>query len=225
MSTLAVTLLALGLIVATPDSPADLPEFSDEIFVVGEGPLVVPVSPGDEVRVDFGVGSLDIRASDAHEVRAEIEVSCRRVKTERCQNYRKRIKVEPVETERGIEIRMTGLRRQILRRLEVTGRVRVPKDSPLAVKIGIGAARIEAGDADVAVRMGIGDLRITKPQETVRSVAVRTGIGDASVRASGEPTRTRRKRLIGAQASWSGDGAAAVAARLRIGDARVVLVD
>ncbi len=218
------TALALSLFVVA-DSPTDLPEFSDEIFVVGDGPLVVPVTPGDSVHVTFGVGELEIRAADAHEVRAEVELSCRRVATERCAKYRKRLKVEPVVTETGLEIRMTGLRRQILRRLEVTGRVRVPKDSPLAVKIGIGAADIQAGEADVAVQMRIGDLRISKPRDSVRSVAVRTGIGDASVRVAGESTHTQRMRLIGARASWAGEGADDVAARLRIGDARVILVD
>ena len=219
------TLLAFSLAALTPDTPADLPEFSEEIFVVGDGPLVVPVSPGDAVKVTFGVGELDIRAADAHEVRAEVELSCRRVETKRCANYRKRLKVEPIVTETGLEIRMSGLRRQVLRRLEVTGRVRVPRDSPLAVKIGIGDADIEAGDADVAVRMGIGDLRISKPRDSARSVAVKTGIGDASVRIPGEGIHTRRMRLIGARANWSGEGEGDVAARLRIGDAKVVLVD
>ena len=224
MSALLPFLLLLQVLSADVDEK--MPAHSEEIFVVGERPFIAPVAPGQPVRIVFGVGELDVRAEPVSEVRAEVRVRCPKSREARCGKVRKRLRVTPKETPEGLEVRISGVNRYTLRRLDISGHIVVPEDSPLAVKAGIGDVDVATGDLGVTVRMGIGDLTVRAPEETVGSVRVRTRIGDASIRSGSSGYNPgKRKALIGAGLRWSGgEGSEQVDVRLRIGDARVILV-
>ncbi len=208
------------------DVDPDMPIHGEEIFVVGNEPFIAPVAQGQPVRVFFGVGELDVRAEPISEVRAEIRVTCPPRREKRCGTVRKKLRVEPKETPEGLEVHISGVRRSILKRLDIEGRVTVPEDSPLFVKAGIGDVDVHAGHRGVEVRMSIGDLNVRAPKESVKSVQVKTRIGDAGLRVGGRHKAGGRRALIGAGLAWKGgEGTEPVRARLRIGDAQVVLVD
>ncbi|MEM6707097.1 MAG: hypothetical protein AAGA81_10785 [Acidobacteriota bacterium] len=223
------TSLLLSLALLALDAPSDLPdermpEHSEEIFVVGGQSLLAPVRSGQQVSVVFQVGELDVEAQPIDEVRAFVEVSCQRARRARCRKAKRRMKVEPVETEDGLEVRLGGVSKSLMRRLRVEAKVLVPEDSPLFVKAGIGDVDIRSGHKPLAVRMGIGDLRVYAPAEAVGSVRVRTRIGDAGLRTSEGHRAAGRRALVGAGLSWTeGEGAEPVDVRLRIGDAQVIL--
>jgi hypothetical protein len=222
---LGAPFLAVSPAAAAGDAPdRDLATYSEEIHVFGEAPFVAPVSPGEPVRIVFGVGELQIEAADIDEVRAELALGCREATEDRCRRYRRRLRIEPVRTADGLEVRMAGLSMRTLRRLQVTGTVRVPRGSPLDVKIGIGDVDIRAGGEDLSVRMGIGDLTVSVPEEQVGAVSMRTRIGDAGIVFGGRHVPGRRRMLIGAKVRWAeGGGDARIDVGLRIGDARVRL--
>lgn len=228
-TSLRSTLFALAAVLVTSpllaaDSPrADLPVYTDEIDVLGHLHRVVPVSPGEPVRIVFGVGELDIEAAEVSELEAELIIGCGEVDEDKCGRYQRKVRVDPVKTDEGLEIRLLGLSKRILRRIDVTGSVIVPRDSPLAVQIGIGDVDIEGGDRDLLVRMGIGDLSVQVPEEQVGDVTVRTRIGDGSITLPKRYVAGKRKMLIGAKTQWVGDGESRVDVKLRIGDARVRL--
>jgi len=91
------------------------------------------------------------------------------------------------------------------------------------VRVGIGDVDIFAGDRNLAVRMGIGDLTVHVPEDRVHSVRAATGIGDASLRGALH-REGKRRMLIGAKINWAeGQGPIDIALGLRIGDASVVL--
>ncbi|HVS12913.1 MAG TPA: hypothetical protein VMV46_03235 [Thermoanaerobaculia bacterium] len=210
---------------ADGDAPdRDLPVYSELIQVFGEAPFVAPVDLGEPVRIVFGIGELEIEAAEIGEVRAELVLDCREVPEDRCHRYKRRLRIEPVRTADGLEVRMAGLSMRTLRRLQVTGSVRVPRGSPLEVKIGIGDVDIRSGEKDLSVRMGIGDLTVRVPEERVGSVSMRTRIGDAGIELGGRHRPGKRRMLIGAKVRWDeGSGDARIDVGLRIGDARVRL--
>ena len=218
----AAVLLMLAAAVDVPDEA--MPTHEEELFVVGDGPLIAPVEPGQAVYVVFGVGELDVEAQPVREVRAVVEVRCPRHREVRCGRARKQLRVEPRQTEEGLEIRLTGVNKYLLRRLEIEAKIVVPYDSPLAVKAGIGDVEIRGGSERLTVRMGIGDLRVHAPAKDVKSVRVRTRIGDAGLRNDQGHRAGSRRTLVGAGLRWSGgDGTEAIDVRLRIGDAQVIL--
>jgi len=69
-----------------------------------------------------------------------------------------------------------------MRKLEVDGRIVVPRWAPLDVRMGIGELDIDiSGEADLQVGMRIGDLKVHVPKERVSTVELSVGIGDVGV--------------------------------------------
>lgn len=224
--TIALTIfccLAVNALAATEPSPTELPQFSDSIQVVGDTPVVFPVEPGEPITIRFGIGELDIVAADVSQVQAELEVGCKDLSADRCASYTERLRIEARRREDGVDVVLRGLSKWKLRKLDLEGRVTVPRESPLVAEIGIGDVEIHGGTEDLEVRMGIGDLTVRVPEDTVASVAMATRIGDASLSGSQHRAGSRRK-LLGARVAWSeGPGDARIDVGLRIGDAKVVL--
>lgn len=206
-----------------PEVDPRMPVFDDQVWVIGDEILVVPVDRGDSVSIRFPVGELDVEAAEIDEVRTELRIDCRKISEARCEKYRSKLRLEPSLRDGVVEVRLVGLPKWKLRRLQLDGRIEFPRWAPLAVRVGVGDVDIRSGDQDLTVRMGIGDLTVYAPQELVGSVVGRTGIGDASLRAE-TFLEGKRKKLVGAKFDWhEGQGEVDIAVGLKIGDARVVL--
>jgi hypothetical protein len=223
-------LLLLALLVcsgpAGAQSDGDLPVFSDSIQVIGEIPFIEPVDSGQPVFIRFGIGELEIESTSSNEIRADLRVECReKLSDALCEKYRNRLRLEPRETDEGIEVRLVGLPKYKMRKLRLDGQVQVPRWSPLSVKVGIGDVDIYSDAKDLMVEMGIGDLTVRVPSDSVGTVQMATRIGDASVSGPDGPSiHTRRRMLVGARVNWTdGEGDATISVGLKIGDARVVL--
>lgn len=210
-----------GLQAAEPTQPT----FRDVITVTGEAPLLVPVDFGQAVLVTFSVGELEISAADVGQVSTRLRVRCRRLSIERCESYRNDLQLVAETTGEQVSIRLAGLSLRRMRKLEVEGRIVVPRWAPLEVRMGIGDLNIDiSGEADLDVGMRIGDLKIHVPEKQVSSVNLSVGIGDAGIRGEDVDVPTVRHKLLGARAQWdAGDGEAHITAHLRIGDVGVAL--
>lgn len=220
----ACALLAMTATATSARSASARPEgavlFSDVIEVLD---FAVPVAAGQSVSVRFPVGELEVVADAVEGVRTELEIRCRKLSEALCAKYSRRLRLDAVERDGVVEVRLAGLPKWKLRKLQLDGVVTVPDWAPLAVHVGVGDVEIHAGRRDLGVRMGIGDLTIHVPQDRVRSVRAATGIGDASLHGAIQREGTRR-RLLGARLDWAeGSGSVDIALGLRIGDARVVL--
>lgn len=223
-------LLLAGLALALVVPPAAggeriLPEFGEEIFVYDEAPFVTPVERGRPVVIRFGIGQVEIEATAADEVIADLDVDCdEALSRARCEAYRQRLRLEPRRRGEALEVRLLGLSRWKLRKLHLTGRIGVPRWSPLTVRIGVGDVDIHTAGQDLAVRMGIGDLTVHVPGAAVADVEMATRIGDTSLTEGGATSEGARRLLLGSRTRWSdGRGGAHVTVTLEIGDAEVVL--
>lgn len=218
-------LLCLNLPTGLLASDSSQPTFHDAITVTGETPLLVPVDFGQAVLVNFSIGELHISSADTSQVRTELTVRCRDLSTERCDSYRERLQLVAETKGDQVAVRLAGLSVRKMRKLEVDGRIVVPRWAPLEVRMGIGELNIDvSGEANLDVGMRIGDLKIHVAEQQVSTVDLSVGIGDAGIRGQGVDVETKRRRLLGARARWeSGTGDAHIAAHLGIGDVGVVL--
>ena len=217
--------LLLATSLAAQPTESTVPTFGEEIIVLGDLPFIYPVETGRPILIRFGIGEIDIESSDRSEILAELGVTCSaKLSDALCEKYRQRLRLEPRETDEGVEVRLVGLSKFKLRKLNLHGRVEVPRWSPLAVKIGIGEVDIRTDTENLTVQMGIGDLTIRVPEERIASVSIGTRIGDASVRGTRGYFEGGRRMLIGSRVHWDeGDGTARIEVGLKIGDAKVVL--
>ncbi len=220
MPRILVLVLALLLPAAlAAEAPTGVAHFADLIEVLDSS---IPVATGRSVRVRFPVGELEIVAADVSEVNTELEVRCERLSEALCAKYSQRLHLQGVDRDGVVEVRLTGLPKWKLRKLQLDGAVTVPTWAPLEVQVGVGDVDIYAGDRSLEVRMGIGDLTVHVPRDRVRSVRAATRIGDASLRGALH-REGHRRMLLGARVDWSeGQGAIDIALGLRIGDASVV---
>lgn len=229
MPTIRALLLAgLGLTLAVAAGAADQPiasGFGEEIYVYDDAPFSTPVEPGRPVVIRFGIGEIDIEATDANEVRADLDVTCgEKLSESSCERYRKRLRLEPRRRGDAIEVRLVGLSRWKLRKLHLSGAVQVPRWSPLSVSIGVGDVDIRTAGQDLEVKMGIGDLTVHAPEAAVADVKMATRIGDTSLTDRDTIREGSRRLLLGSRTRWSdGLGAAHLTVALKIGDAKVVL--
>ena len=176
---LAYLLLALFVTASVAaGAPAGVAVFSDAIEVVDS---LIPVPAGAAVRVRFPVGELKITAAEVESVETELEVRCDKLSAALCDRYSRKLRLEAVEQAGVVEVRLAGLSRWKLRKLRLDGAVTVPSHAPLEVRVGVGDVDIWAGERDLSVTMGIGDLTVHVPSERVRSVRAATRIGDAVV--------------------------------------------
>ena len=223
---LIIGLLALPSVGAGAEpQQADVPRFGEEIYVIGEIPFLEPVDPGQPVTVRFGIGELEIVTTESNQIRADLDVRCRENLSEAlCTKYRDRLRLEPRRGKEGVEVRLVGLPKWKMRKLQLEGRVEVPKWSPLTVRVGIGDVDIHSDAENLSVAMGIGDLTVRVPQDNVGKVSIGTRIGDASLWRADGYHEGKRRMLIGARVHWlEGAGDAVIDVGLRIGDAKVVL--
>lgn len=223
---MSVLLLLAAPAWAFGQTGADPPVFGEQIYVFGELPFIESVAPGEPVTIRFGIGELDIETIHSNELRADLEVQCKRELSEPlCEKYRSRLRLEPRRGKEGLEVRLVGLSKWKLRKLRLDGQVWVPRWSPLTVKVGIGDVDIRSDAEDLVVAMGIGDLTVRVPRESVGAVKMGVRIGDASVsRLGGDRIDGRRRMLLGARINWvDGEGDSSITVGLKIGDAKVVL--
>jgi len=215
--------LSVSVAAAASEPQEDLPRFSDSVQVIDDGPILFPVDFDRKVLVRFPVGELDIIAGDVAEVRTDLRVRCKKLSEALCTKYRSKLRLEARDRDGQVEVRLVGLPRWKLRKLNLDGEVTFPRWAPLDVRMGIGDIDIYAGEKDLNVRMGIGDLTVRVPEAQVGTVRAATRIGDASIRGANRAIGKRRM-LIGASVDWSeGTGPMNIALGLRIGDASVVL--
>ena len=205
----------------------DLPSFGEQIYVIGEIPFIEPVDPSEPVTIRFGIGELelDIESTDSNEIRADLDVECRAELSESlCKKYRSRLRLEPRRGKDGLEVRLVGLSKWKLKKLRLDGQVWVPRWSPLTVRVGFGDVDIRTDAEDVVIAMGIGNLTVRAPQESVGTVRMATRIGDASMSRLGGDLIEGKRRMLGARVNWvAGAGSAHITVGLKIGAAEVVL--
>jgi predicted membrane protein len=221
LAALLCLILPTGLLA----SDSSQPTFHDAITVSGETPLLVPVDFGQAVLVNFSIGELEISSADTGQVHTQLTVRCRNLSPERCVSYRERLQLVAETRDDQVSVRLAGLSVRKMRKLEVDGRIVVPRWAPLEVRMGIGELNIDvSGEANLGVRMRIGDLKIHVAEKQVSTVDLSVGIGDAGISGEVVDVETTRRKLLGARARWeSGNGDVHIAAHLGIGDVGVVL--
>ncbi len=183
-------------------------------------PVVVVDEP---VKVEFKAGELRIVGTDQDQLEAHLTATCRKGKP-RCVRKLEELRVVARASEGGVELVFEGLNKRRAKRIDFEAVVRVPRMSPVDIKMGVGELEVEDLRQDLAVDMWIGDLSVRMAQADVHSVLLDAGIGDAEIHAFGSDGRQRRPLLVGKEVSWTdGSGSARLDIDLQIGDILVEL--
>jgi hypothetical protein len=195
----------------------------------------------DTVRLDAGVGDVEVVGADVAEVSVSVELKPRRggffssMKTAQREVDEAVLSAEVSKGALALEIDSDGNDRHFEERwtialpaslaftLEVgVGDVEVRGvTGALDLQVGVGEVLAEGVSGDVTIELGVGDATVSGAASHYGSVDGSGGVGDARLTIRGE--RISSSGFVGHSAEWSGDGEHSIDIEVGVGDARVTL--
>lgn len=223
--------LALALVLAVP-AAAGQPKALE---------ATVPAAGLELVRLDAGVGDIEISGADVAEIALRVELEPRRggffssMKTAQREVDRAELRTEVSGGELVVEIDTDGGDR----RFEEHWTIQVPAQlaftlelgvgdvevrgvtGALDLELGVGDVLVEGVAGDVTVEIGVGDAAVIGRAEHFGSVDGSGGVGDARLTVRGE--RVESSGFVGHSAEWTGDGPHRIEISVGVGNAKVTL--
>lgn len=227
----AVIALALMLTVAGP-AAAGAPRILD---------ATLPADALDTVKLDAGVGDVDVVAGDTNEVVLEIQLKPRRggffssMKKAQQEVDEAELQVKIVNGTLNLEIETDSDDRHFEEQwiIELPARLNFDLDlgvgdvefrgltGTISADIGVGDILAEGNSGDVTIEAGVGDISIRGAAADYGSVAGSGGVGDARLTVRGE--RVSSSGFVGHSAEWNGEGPHFIEISVGVGDAKVTL--
>lgn len=185
-------------------------------------PHVYPVTAKHRVHLEFPVGELRVIPTNGSKVELLIRVKCRGRSEERCEELANELVLRSDDRDGLLHLKLEDYPKWHSRGFSVHAELRMPRQLPLELDMGVGELDIAGLEGELDVDLGVGDADIRTTRSTTGHVMVDTGVGDASIRgADGE---AQRSGFIGSHASWrAGSGKSTVRLHVGVGDATVRL--
>lgn len=202
----AVTLLALLLVASAAPAGADqLLKAQTKAWTVADGA---------RLRFHFPVGALRVEPSGDPKVRLDLVVRCKRARTERCERFADRLRLDIEETPRELRVEVEGTSGFGKDGIHLEGHLMVPRGLAVRLEMGVGDLEIEGLAGNLDIDLGVGDATLVVDAADYGAVAADVGVGDASLRAPGR--RRSSSGFIGRSVSWN-EGHGPSRARLHVG--------
>lgn len=176
------------------------------------------------VGIVLKAGELEVAGGDGEALTFDLLLRCERP-TARCERRLARAEIEARATARSLALEVRGVSKRAARKIDVEGRVEMPRGAALTVEMGAGELRVRGVESDVTVDLGIGEASLELREAGVGSVRLRARIGEAELHGESGSPRTRRPLVVGGRVDWDGGpGRAAIDVKVGIGAVSVDLL-
>ncbi len=186
----------------------------------------VVLGAGQELRLDFPVGDLEIEGVAGDEFTIEVSGRCKR-HSQRCDEQLEEIRIDIREGRNGLWVEVSPHSKWgWWDKLELEARARHPADRPLSVDMGVGRLKVSGTESDLELDLGVGEVSVDLEVDYVRTVEVEAGIGDTELLVPDGWIDGERSFLIGSESHWrDGPGEARIDVEVGVGEAAVRLDD
>jgi len=183
----------------------------------------LPTGAADRIHLDFPVGEVQVEGWDNRQVDLDVQIACDRQSTERCKATAKRLRLVYNTDQGQLEIRIADWPSLgAVRGLHVIAILHVPRSLPLRADLGVGKLSINGTTGNLTANLGVGEIQVTLPKESVASARVDAGIGDANLIAGGRHYES--SGLVARKIVWDkGTGHARVKVDCGVGEIHVTL--
>jgi hypothetical protein len=172
------------------------------------------------VKIDVQVGEMNVAAYDGDAVQIEMIVSCNG--NDSCRDVAERMELSSSVSRGRLSLKTKKLPKHMSNSISVELNVKLPRNLAMKGHVGVGKLNVWGVDKDIAVDMGVGDVRLTGKRASVRSVSLDVDVGDAELSVPGE--NPMASGSIGKKLRWQGGkGNAGWKAHVGVGDARASL--
>jgi hypothetical protein len=178
----------------------------------------------ERVSVEAPVGEFRIEGAATSTISAAIDVRCRRPVEAGCR--RKAEAIELVTGHRGelATVAVRGWPKHGNDGLSLRLRVTMPRDVAVEGEFGVGELVVVGLEAGARLELGVGEIDVEVPADSVRRASLEVGVGEASLVVGGR--RIEGKGFIGRQIDWAnGRGRHLVDAECGVGEIEVRLTD
>jgi hypothetical protein len=177
------------------------------------------LAPGQEVRLDFPVGRLEVVGVRGDEVRLEVEGRCKRSPGD-CDDHLQAIEIDIRERDGELWIEVSPHPKwRWWDSLEIEAKLTYPAGHPLTIDMSVGELTVDGLRGDLDVDLGVGDVSVDMPGKAVNSVYLDAGIGETELLAPEGWVRAERSFLVGSETNWRhGPGDARVHIDVGVGE-------
>lgn len=200
---LAAIVLASGTALAAGDSDYVLREYT------------FPLTDIDEIEFHAGPGALEILPLDANEVRVLLEIE-----SEEKGWFKRRRDVSDVELESDVRGRRLVLR-QTAKGTNTEWTVRMPAVARTTIDMSVGEIEADLGATELDLKLGVGSVDVTLPEDSTGTIDIEVGVGDARVRGARAVDQDRG--FISQDVRGYGKGSLDARIKLGVGDVVVRL--
>lgn len=172
------------------------------------------MTQGQNLEIDFPVGSIEIITVDSNELSIEIEIEG---KDEGW--FSKNRDVSNVELSKrvrdnriSLEIDEDNLNQEWV--------IKVPKSAAIDIEVGVGSIEIQKLENSVEAEVGVGSIRIDTVLDDFKRIELSTGVGDTSIKGfSGDLESSRN--IVSSETRYRGNGEHSIEAEVGVGDIKV----
>lgn len=176
---------------------------------------------GQTVRIQIPVAELKVEAVDGQQVSAELTVRCRWALKD-CQDALGRLELASLSSPKRLLVELAGVSKWSGSKLDVEGRIRVPRGSPLEVEMDVAELEVSGVEQDLRVDVGVGEVRAWLKADKFGRTFLDVGIGQAELIGAASPPQSRRSLLVGSEVNWSeGSGEARIDIEVGVGEVTV----
>ena len=168
-----------------------------------------------ELEISNNVGRIDLVQGDGDEVRVILDIE-----GQKSGFFRRQVDVDDMD----LQIRKRGdtlFLKFDEKNASAEWTVEMPVMKRTIIEMGVGEVRLEVGDTDLDVDLGVGDVEIVAPEDSVGRISISVGVGDASVR--GAEILDRQSAFISQSVRAQGKGNKDINVDLGVGDANLRL--
>lgn len=172
------------------------------------------MNQGQNLEIDFPVGSIEIITVDGNELSIEIEIEGKDEgwfsKNRDVSNIElnKRVRDNRI----SLEIDEDNLNQEWV--------IKVPKSAAIDIEVGVGSIEIQKLENSFDADVGVGSIRIDTVLDDFKRIDLSTGVGDTSIKGfSGDLESSRN--IVSSETRYSGNGEYSIEAEVGVGDIKV----
>lgn len=184
----------------------------------------VSAAGAQRVAIEAPIGELRVEGTATSTVAVQVAVRCEKPVETDCRRKADRIELVAGADGDRVVVALRGWPKGGNDGLSLSLRVTMPRDLPLLGELGVGEIDVRGLEAGARLELGVGEMSIELPADSIRRVDLEVGVGDASLHVGGR--RIEGKGFIGREIDWSsGRGRYVIDADVGVGEIEVRLVE
>ncbi len=177
----------------------------------------------ETVRFELPVGEVRVETVPGREVTVDLELRCRWQGGD-CSKAVEAVRLERRASKRWLLLRVDDRPSWGKLKVEIEGRVLVPRDAAVEIEMGVGKLEVRGVSRDLQIDLGVGEVTVRAARKDFGPISLDVGVGEAELLGPGERVGGRRSLLVGSEIySDLGEGASRLEVEVGVGEASVWL--